>query len=274
LTRKKLVVTPEDIEEEVMRAADAYGFLKQDGTPDKKRWLTSITEQDGATVDLYVRDAVWPSVALKKLVGSQVQITEEDLKRGFESNYGERVEVLAIVLSDQRQAQKVWDMARSCRTDDEFGQLAEQYSIEPASKANAGKVPPIRRHGGSPLIEDAAFKTKPGTISGIVAVDNQFIIVRVLGRTQPVQVEFAAVKKELMKDIQEKKLRVLMTGEFDRLRGVAQIDNFLAGTTQSGKGSRPGNVLAPVAPAAGPAARPIPANSIAPAAARPATRTR
>jgi parvulin-like peptidyl-prolyl isomerase len=277
LAKKKVVVSEQDIDEEVTRAADAYGFLKQDGTPDVERWLQSIMEQDGATVDLYVRDAVWPSVALKKLVGDRVTITQDDLTRGFEANYGERVEVQAIVLSDQRQAQKVWDLARNNNTEAFFADLAQQYSVEPASRANGGKVPPIRRHGGSPLIEEHAFATKPGDISGIIAIDNQYIVLRVLGHTQPVQVEFAAVKKELEKDIQEKKLRVLMTNEFDRLRTTAQIDNYLAGTTQSGKALRPGNSLVPLTPGppGGSAARPVPSGTAAPAAAaRPAPRTR
>ena len=59
-------------------------------------------------MDLYVRDAVWPSVALKKLVDDQVTITEQDIQSGFEANYGERVEVLAIVMQNQRIAQRVW----------------------------------------------------------------------------------------------------------------------------------------------------------------------
>ncbi len=267
LAKKKVAITPQDIDAEVERAADAYGFLKQDGTPDTDRWLMSISEQDGATVYLYVRVAVWPSVALKKLVGHQVQITEDDLNRGFEANYGERVEVQAIVLSDQRQAQKVWDLARNNNTEAFFAELAQQYSVEPSSRSNGGKVPQIRKHGGSPLIEDAAFLTKPGEISGIVAIDKQYIILRVLGRTQPVQVNLDAVKDELVKDIQEKKIRVLMTNEFDRLRTTAQIDNFLAGTTQSGKGLRPAGNLSPLSPATGATTpRPAPAG-VAPAAA-------
>jgi parvulin-like peptidyl-prolyl isomerase len=267
LAKKKVTITPQDIDAEIDRAADAYGFLQADGSPDKERWLKSITEQDGATVDLYVRDAVWPSVALKKLVGSRVTITEEDLSRGFEANYGERVEVQAIVMSDQRQAQKVWELAKNNNTEAFFADLAQQYSVEPASRGNGGRVPPIRKHGGSPLIEDAAFLTKPGDISGIVAVDSQYIILRVLGRTQPVQVEFEAVRKELEKDIQEKKLRALMTNEFDRLRTTAQIDNFLAGTTQSGKGLRPAGALTPLSPATGATPRPAQTGGIAPAAA-------
>jgi hypothetical protein len=204
--------------------------------------LKSVTEQPGATVDLYIRDAVWPSVALKKLVGGTVAVTEEDLKKSYESNYGERVEALAIVLSDQRQAQKVWDLARNNPTDPFFAELAQQYSIEAGSRANGGKIPPIRRHGGAPVIEDAAFRLKTGELSGIIAVDKQFIILRCQGRTRPVQPDFNSVKNNLHKDIQEKKFRVAMTQEFERLREAAQVDNFLARTTQSGTRSLPASI--------------------------------
>jgi parvulin-like peptidyl-prolyl isomerase len=255
LNRRKLVVAENDIDAEVARAADQYGFLKPDGSPDVDRWLKEVTSQDGATVELYVRDAVWPSVALKKLVGNAVQVTDEDLKKGFESNYGERVEALAIVLGDQRQAQKVWEMARNNPTDAFFAELAEQYSIEPASRANGGKVPPIRRWGGSPQLEEEAFKLKPGELSGLVVVGDQYIILRCLGRTKPVQVDFESVKGELYKDIAEKKLRTLMAKEFDSLRERAQIDNFLAGTSQLGRPAAPqgnaGQAKAGVAPAGG-----------------------
>ncbi len=234
LNRKRVAIENHDIDSEVDRAADAYGFVTKEGKPDRERWLKSVTEQPGATVDLYVRDAVWPSVALKKLVGTRVDVSDEDLRKGYESNYGERVEVQAIVFSDMRQAQKVWDLARNNNTEPFFTELAQQYSIEPSSRSNGGKVPPIRRFGGSPLIEDEAFKLKQNEISGIVAVEGQFIILRCLGRTRPVQTSFNEVRAELTKDIQEKKLRMQMTKEFDRLRETSQVDNFLAGTSQSG----------------------------------------
>ena len=273
LNRKKMVITEQDIDQEVARAADSYGYLTKDGKPDVDRWLKSITEQEGATVDLYVRDAVWPSVALKKLVGGSVKVTEEDLLKGFESNYGERVEVLAVVIGDHRQAQKVWEMARNNPTDNFFAELAQQYSIEPASRSNGGKVPPIRKHGGSPLIEEEAFRLQQGELSGIVALENQFVIMRCLGRTRPVQVDYAAVKHLIHKDIQEKKLRGLMTTEFDRLRESSQVDNFLAGTTQAGRQARP-TAGATIAPAGGIQSRgPVGAVSPATATGAPATTT-
>ncbi|MFO0871427.1 MAG: peptidylprolyl isomerase [Pirellulales bacterium] len=255
LKKRNRTVDDNDIQEEVARAADAYGYLKPDGTPDVDAWLKAITEKDGATLELYVRDAVWPSAALKKLAGSAAQVTEDDLKKGFESNYGERVEALAIVLGNQRQAQQVWEMARDNPTDNFFGELAHQYSIEPASRANFGKVPPIRRHGGQPTLEEAAFRLKPGELSSIVALGDKYVILRCTGRTKPVVQEFTPeVRQELARDLLEKKQRMAMAAEFDRLREVSQVDNFLAGTSTTGRAPRasstpnlatPGQLVAP-----------------------------
>ncbi len=235
LAKRKLAVGEQDIEAEIARAAEANGYLTPDKQPDVERWIKDITTQDGVTAELYRSDAVWPSVALKKLCEKRVQVTELDLQKGFDSNYGERVRVLAIVLSDQRQAQRVWDMARNNPTDTYFSQLAQQYSVEPSSRANGGEVPPICKHSGSPEIEKEAFALKAGELSGIIALEDQFILLRCLGRTEPVQKDFAAVESELHKDIFEKKLRTEMNREFERLRDSAQIDNFLAGTVQAPK---------------------------------------
>lgn len=235
LKKRSLTVSQEAINEEVGRAALAFGYIKQDGAPDVNAWVRAVTEQEGIGVKEYVRDAVWPTVALKQLVGNSVTVTQEDLQKGFEANYGERVEVLAIVLGNQRIATQVFDQARNNNTREFFGTLAEQYSVEAVSRANFGEIPPIRRHGGQPLIEKEAFRLKPGELSAIVAMGDKYIIMRCIGRTKPVVEQLSDVKTELEKDIREKKLRLAMTEEFDRLREAAQIDNFEAGTSQTGK---------------------------------------
>jgi parvulin-like peptidyl-prolyl isomerase len=158
-------VTQADINAEVERAATAMGYVNQDGAIDMDRWLSFATDNKPERIDLYIEDQVWPTVALKKLVEAGVQVTNEDLKKGFEANYGERVEVLAIVANDHRHALKVWNMASANPQAEYFGQLANQFSIEPASKANFGEVPPIQRHGGRPELEEEAFNLQPGEIS-------------------------------------------------------------------------------------------------------------
>lgn len=234
LKKRNVTITQEAINEEIARAAVTFGYTTKDGAPDLQAWVDAVTEKEGISKKEYIRDAVWPSVALKQLVDSNVKVTDDDLKKGFEANYGERVEVLAIVLGNQRQAQEVWDMARSRPTKEFFGQLAEQYSIEPISRANFGEIPPIQRHGGQPQIENEAFQLKPGEQSGIVAMGDKYIIMKCVGRTTPVVDQPADVRQELEADIREKKLRVAMSNEYDRIRESAQIDNFMKGTSQSG----------------------------------------
>ena len=235
LRTAKLEVLQADIDLEIARAADMMGFIKRDGSPDVQAWLQHVVQENEATVELYVRDAVWPSVALKKLVASSVQLTEDDMQKGFQSNFGPRAEVLAIVLSNQRTAHEVWELARAKNTEEEFGKLAAQYSIEPVSRANFGKVPPVRRYSGNPVLEEQAFALKPGELSGIVALGDQYVIMRSQGFTKPVVQDYATVKDELAKELLEKKLRSEMEDRLDTLMKDAQIDNFLEKTTQSGK---------------------------------------
>ncbi len=99
-----------------------------------------------------------------------------DLQKGFDSNFGPRAEVLAIVLSNQRIAEQVWSEARANLTEAAFGDLAAKYSVEPVSRANFGKVPPIRQHSGQPTLEKAAFGIQPGELSSVIAVGEQFVI--------------------------------------------------------------------------------------------------
>jgi len=235
LRRRNKTVEESDLFEEIARAADAYGFIKN-GKPDVDAWLKKITEEDGATVEIYTKDVVWPSAALKKLVSNKAEVTKDDLDKAFEANFGERVQVMAIVLSNQRSAQQVWEEARKNPSEARFGDLAQQYSVEPASRANFGKVPPIRRHGGQPLIEEHAFKLKPGELSPIIGVGDKFIILRCVGRTKPEVAEMdAQIQEELSKDIFEKKLRIAMNKEFDRLKESTTCDNFLMGSTSEAK---------------------------------------
>lgn len=250
LKNTKAQVTEQDVEREVQRAAVSFGFVDAEGKADVSGWLASALDgADEKAVELYKKDAVWPTAALKKLIGDEITVSEEDLQQGFEKNFGPRVEVLAIVLGDQRTAQKVWDMARKNPTDKFFGELAAQYSIEPTSQSNFGKVPPIRRFGGQPAIEDEAFALKPGGLSGIIATGDKYILLRCQGRTKPLVSDASAVREELTRDIREKKERLAMAREFDRIKQTAQIDNFLTGTTQDGK-------IAEAQPKAQPAAQP------------------
>ena len=79
---------------------------------------------------------------------------------------------------------------------DYFGDLAEEYSIEPTSKALRGEVPPLGRHGGQPQLEDVAFQLQEGQLSGVIQVGDKFIILRCEGRTERVEVDEKDVRDD------------------------------------------------------------------------------
>ena len=225
--QSQVTVSEQEIDAEIARLASMLTRPLPDGSPDVKGWLALVTKQQAISVEVYRRELIWPAVALRKLAGSKIDLTEEDLKKGFEANYGPRVRCRAIVLNDLRRAQKVWDEARNKKTVENFGELAAKYSIERSSRALYGQVPPIRKNGGQPQLEQEAFALKPGDLSGVINIDDKYIILFCEGFTKPIQVSYASVKKDIEDDIREKKQRLAMAEYYQHLQDGATIDNFL-----------------------------------------------
>jgi parvulin-like peptidyl-prolyl isomerase len=227
--KKGIAVTEADMNDEIARAALLGIKPKRDGSPDIDAWMKTVTEEQGMTVDAYRRDIVWPSAALRKLAGEKINVTEEDLRKGFEANFGPRVRCLAIVLNNQRKAFEVFEKARKKNTSEYFGELAAQYSIEPSTQSMHGEVPPIKKYGPQPLLEEKAFALKPGELSEIIQMGDKFVLLRCEGYTEPIGVKFDEVKEEIRRDLIEKKLNLKMAGYFDNLQASSSIRNFLTG---------------------------------------------
>jgi parvulin-like peptidyl-prolyl isomerase len=239
LSKTNSIITEQDLNAEISHAAKLAGVVDAKGRPDFEKWFQIAAQEQGLSKDQYLRDSVWPSAALKKLTGASIQVTQEDMQKGFEANYAERVRCRAIVLGNMRRAQEVWAKARQNTSPEYFGDLAEEYSIEPTSKSLRGEVPPIRRHGGQPQLEEVAFELKPGELSGIIQLADKFVILKCEGRTKPVDLKYEEVRDVLYQDIYEKKLRMAMAAKFEEVRSKARIDNFLAGTSQAPERVKP-----------------------------------
>ncbi|HEY5312173.1 MAG TPA: peptidylprolyl isomerase [Pirellulales bacterium] len=238
----QIEVTDADVDAEIAHTATSMGKTKADGSPDIDGWLKEITNKQKVPLAIYRHDVVWPTVALKKMVAGQVKVTDEDLKKGFEANYGPRAKVRAIIFSSQRKAQEVWEMARNRPTIEYFGDLAEEYSVEASSRTLRGEVPPIQAHSGQPLLEKESFALQPGELSSVIQVGERYVILLSEGVTKSIGVRFDEVRDMIYEDVMEKKVRLAMNKEFNRLQDNAQIDNFLAGTTQSpNKGKKAGD---------------------------------
>lgn len=232
LARQQQAVVQADLDAEVARAATSMGFKRKDGSPDVEAWLERVTREEKIPLRHYMEDVVWPSVALKKLVGG-VPVLKEDLDKAFAATFGPRARCRIIVLDSQRRAQEVWQLARKNPTAEAIGALAETYSVDPTTRALRGEVPPIQRFGGQPTLEREVFALSPGELSGVVQIADRFMVIFCEGFTDPAKVSFNEVRDDLYDDIFEKKQRIEMARHFSHLRESAAIDNFLAGTSQA-----------------------------------------
>jgi len=232
--KRNITVSDEDIQQEVEREATLGVKPKADGSADVAAWLDLVTKRRGIPEGVYRNHIVWPTVVLKKMVHDRVEVTDEDLKKGYEANYGPRVRCLAIVLDDQKRAARVFELARKNNTSEYFGELAAQYSVETSTRSLRGEIPPIRKNGGQPILEQEAFAMKPGELSAVIPLDDKFVIIRCEGLTEPTaNIEFEKVRDDIYQDIFEKKQELVMRETFNRLQETAAIDNFLANTSHA-----------------------------------------
>jgi len=193
LRKRNMKISDAELDAEIGRAAAAMGKTKPTGEPDiepgLRTWPRPRTSR--ATSMSATRCGLrWRS----ETRDDKVPITTQDLKRGYEANYGPKVRCRAIVLNNHRRAQEIWEKARHDMNIKAFGDLAEQYSIEAGSRSLRGEVPPIQRHGGQPLLENEAFALDAeNPLSGIIQVGGNFVIL-FFEAARPGQTSFEEVK--------------------------------------------------------------------------------
>ncbi len=233
--RNKIVITEADIDAEIREMAIKNLPLQADGTPNIPLWLKLATEEGRVKPAIYRTNTVWPVLALKRLTRSMVQVTEEDIQRSFEANFGKKVRCLAIAFEakDQRRALEVWEMANNRRTPENFGDLAEKYSVDPDSRMARGVIPPISRYSGQPILESEAFNLLPNEISQILQVDDALVILYCLGHEAAATADISDIRADLVADIFEKKQKLAIERYYQSIFSQAAFDNYLSGESQN-----------------------------------------
>lgn len=231
--QKKIQVSEAEVDQEIHRVAAKFGMSVE-------QWYQYLQSERETSVTNYRRDVIWPMLALKKLAGSEVKITEQDLKEAFVREYGERVRVKAIVMDNPRRATDVWN--KVVANPDDFETYVKDHSVDPTSRALGGAIPPIQRYSGNPgsrELEERAFKLKEGEISPVIEVGTQFLILRCEGRTEPIVTSIDEVRAQLEDDLKERKTQELVAGLFNQLKSEIRVDNYLARTSEGAGATTP-----------------------------------
>ena len=233
--RETIVISEQDISKEIQEMAFNYLPLLPNGAADVEGWLRRATEESGLSIPMYRKTVVVPMLSLKRLTRPYVSVTEEEIQRSYEANYGKKIQCLAIFFNanDQRRATEVWNIANRQNTEENFGDLAKRYSLEPESQLNSGVIPPISRHSGHPRLEEAAFALKPGEVSHIVQVEDCLVILYCVKIIEPLPGSIEDVRVDLITDIFEKKQRIIAAQYFAKLSEQAVWADYLSGTSHN-----------------------------------------
>ncbi len=172
---KKRGITVTDAEVEAQLIDD----LKKMNIPSLEAFNTHILKRFGKTLHEYKEDHIRPKLALAKFCRDQVKVTEEDIRKAFESKFGPKVKCRMIVFLKEQgfnQANKVWAEIQKDPT--LFEKYARNQAIQTLS-ASGGVVPPIHKHFGAEHVETEAFSLTRGEISRVLPMkDGTHVILK------------------------------------------------------------------------------------------------
>jgi len=225
--RLGLVVSDEEIYAEVKNNADRFKIAVD-------AWYQLLKTERGISPAQYHRDVVYPLLALKKIAGESVRVSNQDMQDAFERDFGERINGRMILVNgNSRQANTVWNEVNSAPT--EFSRIAREKSADSATRALGGVIPPIRKHGGNhAMVEQEAFKLKVGEISPLIDIGNeQYVILQCEGREKPQFNDIREVWDDLHARVLEEKTQEAVAKTFERIKSQAAVTNYLTRSTKS-----------------------------------------
>jgi hypothetical protein len=229
-------ITDQDIDTEIWIKAAETTYPLPDGKPNIEAYMKRELEATHFSEKVYRTNIVWPELVIRKLSEPLVQVTDEDLQKGYEANFGPKVQCLGIFVQDQRLAQEAWQKARTIPArenrplEEVFGDLAAKYSAEPGSRQMRGRIAPIIKNGGMPTLEEEAFALSPGELSGVIQVDRNSFVILYCQEIIPAQaVSFEDAKETLTSSVHRKKAFLAARQYLVDLYKRSTINNFLTG---------------------------------------------
>jgi hypothetical protein len=214
--QKGIEVTAAEVE------ADFNEMLKGLGpSVDAKHFEKTVLKPHGKTLYEWKEDVIKPRLLLTRLCQGRIQVTQEDLQKGFEAYYGDKVECRLIIWPKHEKniAMNMWAKVRD--SEEEFDRAARTQA-SPTLAAQGGKVPPVGHNTtGNPELEKAIFSLQPGELSPLIDTPDGCVVVKCLKRLPPntdVSLDDPKLREKLTKEIIDKKTQIEIPKVFNELR--------------------------------------------------------
>lgn len=127
----------------------------------------------------------------EKAIEKTITVTEEELQKAYEQEYGEKIEASQIVFKTRREAEEA---LKKLQSGADFSTLAKNESIDRVSAARGGKMQPFSPKFG---IGKEVAHLKVGEVSGVIKTDYGHHIIKITERKSASKKGFKAVRGEL-----------------------------------------------------------------------------
>lgn len=274
LVNKKIIETACARQGITVSAAEIDQALQEDCKSigvDKAGFVKNVLKRYGKTLLEWKEDVLKPRLLMLKLCLPQVKVTEDDLRKEFESRYGMKVQCRFILYphngSNLHAVEEVWKRAHEKGLESFEREARSQPN--PTLASQAGRIQPIARYAaGDDTIEKVAFSLKPGEQSQIIDTKQGYVILfcesqvpAVKGKT--FEVERAALQREVV----QKKAELMIPQLFKQMHAQAdpkllikrQTEEALLSDVRKELGMKGGTAVGkPATPPAGAQAAPAP----------------
>jgi parvulin-like peptidyl-prolyl isomerase len=202
-----------------------------------------MTEVNGSQAAMRekIRRALLIDRLLKEEVDNPGHVTAAEAKAQYEKNaaqykHGEILHIQSIsiippnqsspVLKEAKQrAEQAAKQALSAKSYRDFGLLAEKFSDDDFH-VNMGDHKPMEADKLPPPISRLAEQMKPGDVSGLIQLGNNYTIFRLDSRLPAGTTPFAQAKAQIQADLQKQKTEQLRSALAEKLRKNAKIETL------------------------------------------------
>lgn len=216
----------------VVSDAEVEAKLDEDLKPmnlDRVTFVKHYLKQNNKTLYEWKEDVLRPQLMLTKLCKAQIKVEEEDLRKAFESTFGEKVQCRIIIWKKEEERQALQMHAKIRESEAEFAGAAAQQYI-PALAARGGMFDPLGKGMAEKSdIERIAFRLQPGQVSELFLIEGQGIaVLKCDGRIPPAKdVTFEKEREKLHKLVFDQKLAKAIPVMFAQMKKEADPKLYL-----------------------------------------------
>ena len=220
IKKQKIKVDKKEIEQELEKLKEQHGG---------EEGLNMIMMQYGMDLEA-LKDNIAMNLKLKKLIGPEIDISEEEMSEYYEENKealgeAEQVQARHILVETEEEAEEI---SGKLKSGEDFTELAKKHTLDEGSKEAGGDLGFFGKGVMAKEFEKSAFELKPNEISEPVKTEHGYHIIEVLEKKEAKIPSYEDVKDDIEEMLLEQKISVEYGNWYQKKLEEYEVENFLA----------------------------------------------